>query len=408
MKNLTASDRKSLIRLASSLPQGDKGRRAILAGLNKVAIYKLVPSDQPTPSGWVRGVFGGFHPKLVRSKIRPTQMGWVDGIQYSSYDEAKDVLKKLKRAAKSQNSLNPTKEETDYILGNNEFKKEASYRRQVGGEEAYKEYFDGWVESIRASPYESLIGVTESWMKEYKDLGAVAGPGKERWESVGMSIGGRRGWRSYDTLGGQYLYNSKVDLVFIPWKDRSQDLLDHSRKVYLSKVPVPFSEARKLSQAHFMKTKGASSRKTAGEHPLGRMSIVHFVLLTEDYDIEEDAGNGDAFAQSLLDDPRKVNALESKALKSLSRMFGTRITKEGHDRDGGLVCKFGVRSWADVNKANDVVNRHYKGGDDQIDTGVPYMVAHDFRLYPNGVKDVFYGSAPSSEDDWVDWLSEHK
>jgi len=39
MKNLTASDRKSLIRLASSLPKGDKGRRAILAGLNKVSAH---------------------------------------------------------------------------------------------------------------------------------------------------------------------------------------------------------------------------------------------------------------------------------------------------------------------------------------------------------------------------------
>ena len=253
MKNLTASDRKSLIRLAASLPKGDKSRRAILAGLNKSAFYKLVPSDQPTPSGWVRGVFGGFHPKLVHSEVYPTQMAIVNGIQYSSYDEAKDVLKKLKRAAKSQNSLNPTKEETDYILGNDKFKQEASHRRQVGGEEAFKEYFDSWVESIRESSYERLIGVTESWMKEYKDLGAIAGPGKERWESVGMSIGGRRGWRSYDTLGGQYLYNSKVDLVFIPWKDRSKGLLDHNRKVYLSKVPVPFSEARDLSQAHFMR-----------------------------------------------------------------------------------------------------------------------------------------------------------
>ena len=36
-KNLTASDRKSLIRLASTLPKGSKERRAILAGLNKVA-----------------------------------------------------------------------------------------------------------------------------------------------------------------------------------------------------------------------------------------------------------------------------------------------------------------------------------------------------------------------------------
>jgi len=41
MKNFTASDRKSLIRLASSLPKGDKSRRAILAGLSKVAGIKV-------------------------------------------------------------------------------------------------------------------------------------------------------------------------------------------------------------------------------------------------------------------------------------------------------------------------------------------------------------------------------
>ena len=33
MKNLTASDRSALIRLAASLPVGDENRRAILAGL---------------------------------------------------------------------------------------------------------------------------------------------------------------------------------------------------------------------------------------------------------------------------------------------------------------------------------------------------------------------------------------
>lgn len=36
MKNLTASDRESLIKLASSLPQGDETRKAILAGLKVV------------------------------------------------------------------------------------------------------------------------------------------------------------------------------------------------------------------------------------------------------------------------------------------------------------------------------------------------------------------------------------
>ena len=42
MKSLTASDRKSLIRLAASLPKGDKSRRAILAGLKQV---KVAASD---------------------------------------------------------------------------------------------------------------------------------------------------------------------------------------------------------------------------------------------------------------------------------------------------------------------------------------------------------------------------
>lgn len=37
MKSLTASDRSALIRLAASLPVGNEGRRAILAGLAKVS-----------------------------------------------------------------------------------------------------------------------------------------------------------------------------------------------------------------------------------------------------------------------------------------------------------------------------------------------------------------------------------
>lgn len=46
MKTLTASDRKNLIRLASSLPKGDKQRRAILAGL-KVSLRR----EEITPEG---------------------------------------------------------------------------------------------------------------------------------------------------------------------------------------------------------------------------------------------------------------------------------------------------------------------------------------------------------------------
>jgi len=48
MKSLTASDRQSLIRLASSLPKGDKSRRAILVGLKSASIrtaYMSAPKD---------------------------------------------------------------------------------------------------------------------------------------------------------------------------------------------------------------------------------------------------------------------------------------------------------------------------------------------------------------------------
>ena len=42
MKTLTASDRESLIKLASSLPQGDETRKAILAGLRISAFNPTV------------------------------------------------------------------------------------------------------------------------------------------------------------------------------------------------------------------------------------------------------------------------------------------------------------------------------------------------------------------------------
>ena len=190
----------------------------------------------------------------------------------------------------------------------------------------------------------------------------------------------------------------------------SRNLTASDRKSLIklaSTMPVGSPE-RKAILKGLSKTKVASSRKTAGEHPLGRMAIIYFDLAMEDYNIEEDADEGDAFAQSLLDDPRKALGLESKALKSLSRMFGTRIKNEGHGSRDGLVCKFSVDSWADVKKANDVINSHHEGGDDEIGTDVPYMVARDFRLYPDGVNDVFYGSAPGAEDDLDEWLSEHK
>ena len=58
MKTLTASDRKSLIRLASSLPKGSPERRAILAGLKKAA------SPMPEATFWqIIRVYSKLSPK---------------------------------------------------------------------------------------------------------------------------------------------------------------------------------------------------------------------------------------------------------------------------------------------------------------------------------------------------------
>lgn len=70
MKNITASDRKSLIRLASSLPKGDKSRRAILAGLNKTAAKKLTLRLDPSVHQEINGIY-------KRLKFR-TQLAYED------------------------------------------------------------------------------------------------------------------------------------------------------------------------------------------------------------------------------------------------------------------------------------------------------------------------------------------
>ena len=51
MKALTASDRKSLIKLASSLEKGSDERRAILSGLKKASNLVAIPVPFQTDSG---------------------------------------------------------------------------------------------------------------------------------------------------------------------------------------------------------------------------------------------------------------------------------------------------------------------------------------------------------------------
>jgi hypothetical protein len=133
---------------------------------------------------------------------------------------------------------------------------------------------------------------------------------------------------------------------------------------------------------------------------------VYFSLHTKEYDIEEAAQEGDAEAKALLRDPRLILGLEDKALRELSRKFGHRISNEGHDQYGDLVCKFGVNDWVEVKAAKDVIDANLAGygSDDTMELDVPYVLARDFRLYPNGVNDTFYGEEHGSVGTWETWL----
>ena len=152
------------------------------------------------------------------------------------------------------------------------------------------------------------------------------------------------------------------------------------------------------------------TRTAAGQHPLDpRKAMVYFDLVMEEYNVEEDAGNGDELAMQIMnDDGKAANKLEGDALKKLATMFGAKISNEGHGSGGELVCKLGVDTWQDVSKINKVINSHQTGGDDTIDVGVQYFAAQGFVLFPQGVNGPRYGNTAGSKGDLDEWLDEHK
>ena len=78
MKTLTASDRKSLIRLASGMPKGSPERRAILAGLEKKGKLKLVPNDPPM---WMSDAKKSY--TVLRDGERIGEVVYIDKIERS-------------------------------------------------------------------------------------------------------------------------------------------------------------------------------------------------------------------------------------------------------------------------------------------------------------------------------------
>lgn len=75
MKNLSASDRSALIKLASALPKGDPERRIILGGLRKVgghseaSLLKAIGTEKKTP--WTATeVWAKVQTKLSESQVQ--------------------------------------------------------------------------------------------------------------------------------------------------------------------------------------------------------------------------------------------------------------------------------------------------------------------------------------------------
>lgn len=125
-----------------------------------------------------------------------------------------------------------------------------------------------------------------------------------------------------------------------------------------------------------------------------KAGIMYFDIITEDYNIEEDAGNaaeGDEEAIERLvssglgvpPDSEKACDLEIAAIKDVEKLLGRSISNEGHDVCGSLICKFGVDSWAEVKRINDIIRKSFGGGDDEIYLDTPYTAARGFHLYPD-------------------------
>ena len=139
-----------------------------------------------------------------------------------------------------------------------------------------------------------------------------------------------------------------------------------------------------------------------------RSAIVYFELVCEDYNIEEDANNGDPAAQNLLNNDRALLNQENLAVNSLKKLFKKNISNEGHGSGGQLVCKFGVNSVKELIDADRVLSRNHTGGDDEIDTGVAYFSARGFRFYPDGVNNGFYGEDSGALGTWEEWIESQK
>lgn len=142
---------------------------------------------------------------------------------------------------------------------------------------------------------------------------------------------------------------------------------------------------------------------------LPRNAIVYFSVVVDTAWLEEAASEGDTDAIALASNGRELACMEGRAAAWIARECGMeRWGNEGHDAYGDLVCKFGVSDLAEIERIERFISRNFIGGNDQIYTPERFIEARDFRLYPFGVNDVFFGAEHGAEGDLSDFIDAYR
>ena len=128
-----------------------------------------------------------------------------------------------------------------------------------------------------------------------------------------------------------------------------------------------------------------------------RKAVVYFDLV-----FQEGIANHD---QAEIRD-RDFPSLESKAVNNIGRMLKVRVSNEGHDSSGALICNFPLNSLEQAEELMETIAKNTEGGHDTIDTDVEYFVAQNFLFYPNGLRGDSYSidGEGMSDGDLFDYL----
>lgn len=141
-----------------------------------------------------------------------------------------------------------------------------------------------------------------------------------------------------------------------------------------------------------------------------RKALVYFNVTIEEYNLEEDLEEGRTLLRGdfTIEDLqqgtpamiRELQRLEKDAAKFVGQIAKARVTEEGHDNYGSLICFFAIQSVADLKRLEQELSRYHVGGEDQIEAA-PYTVAENFVLYPQGVN-----AGGVSSEFWRDYILE--